>query len=147
MNKKYIVELSPEEQETLLKIIKKQKGTYQKTRRAQILLKADINGLGWTDQQISEAFNCRTRTVENVRRRLVLEGFDAVLNRKERDNPPRKKLLDGDQEAEILTLRLGSPPEGYSTWSLRLLTERVIELGIIDSICQETIRKMLKKTI
>ncbi len=145
MNKKYIVRLSVEERYTLEEVVKKLKGTSQRVRRAQILLKTDAAGLGWTDEKIAEAFCCRRQTVENVRERLVTEGFEAALNGKKRETPPRKKLLDGEQEAKLIAMRLGSPPDGFGSWSLRLLAEQVIELEIVDSISYETVRQTLKK--
>jgi len=115
MVKKYIVRLSDEERTLLRDIVKKLKGTSQKVRRANTLLKADVDGPNWSDAKIAEAFSCRTRTIENVRRRLVTEGLDAVLNRKKRETPPTPKLLDGKQEAEIIAMRLGKPPAGLPT--------------------------------
>src|SRR5271169_6271553 len=98
MQKKYIVRLSAEEQDSLKKIVKKLNGSSQKVQRAQILLKADVNGPNWTDKKIAEAFDCRIKTVENVRERLVTEGFEVALNGKVRLEPPRSKLLSGEQE-------------------------------------------------
>ena len=86
MAKKYIVRLSTEEQRLLEEVVKKLKGSSQKVRRAQILLKADVNGPNWSDEKIAEAFGCRTKTVENVRERLVTEGFEVTLNGKNRLN-------------------------------------------------------------
>lgn len=147
MAKKYIVRLSDQERSVLLEIVKKLKGTSQKVRRANILLKADVDGPNWPDTKIAEALSCRIQTVENVRRRLVTEGFEAVLNRKKREQPPRSKILDGKQEAEIIALRLGDPPPGFANWSLRLLAEQVVELEIADSISYETVRRTLKKMV
>ena len=146
MVKKYIVRLSEEERSLLRDIVKKLKGTSQKVRRANILLKADVGGPSWPDAKIAEALSCRTRTVENVRRRLVTEGLDAVLNRKKRETPPTPKILDGKQEAEVIALRLGKPPAGFANWTLRLLAQKVVELGIAESISYETVRRTLKKT-
>jgi len=146
MNKKYIVRLSNDEKEQLIEIIKKLKGSSQKVRRAQILLKADVNGLNWTDEVIAEAFSCRTTTVANVRRHLVTEGFEVALNGKKRENPPRKKLLDGEQEAKLIAMRLGSPPNGFGSWSLRLIANQLVELEIAESISHESVRRILKKT-
>ena len=109
-------------------------------------MKADADGPAWTDQQIADAFSCRTKTVENIRQRCVLEGFEQALERKRREFPPVPKLLNGEQEAHILALRLGPPPKGYANWSLRLLARRVVELAIVESISHETIRRTLKKT-
>jgi biotin operon repressor len=145
MRKIYIVRLSIEERNALEEVIKKCKGSSQRVRRAQILLKADADGPGWTDQKIAEAFNCRRKTVENVRESLVTEGFEVALNGKKRELPPRKKLLTGEQEAKLIAMRLGSPPDGFASWSLRLLAEQVVELEIVDSISHETVRRTLKK--
>jgi hypothetical protein len=147
MQKKYIVRLTDEERRQLQEVIRKLKGSSQKVRRAQILLKADIDGANWTDAQIAEAFDCRTKTVENIRQRLVERGFEETLNGARRRTAPIKKILDGEQEAHIIALRLGAPPEGYANWSLRLLSRKVVELGIVDSVSHETIRQCLKKTV
>ena len=146
MKKKYIVRLTDEERETLNACVNKLKGSSQKVKRAQILLKADVDGPNWTDAKIADAFNCRTKTVENVRQRLVTEGFKIAFNGKKRDTPPRAKKLDGEQEAKVIATRLGEPPKGFGKWTLRLLAGQVVELGIVDSISPETIRKTLKKT-
>ncbi len=146
MEKKYIVRLTDEERNVLRDVVKKLKGTSQKVRRAQILLKADADGPNWTDKKIAEAFSCRTKTVENIRQRLVTDGFEIALNGEKRDAPPRQKLLDGEQEAKVIALRLGKPPKGFANWTLRLLAEQVVELEIVDSVSHETLRKTLKKT-
>jgi hypothetical protein len=146
MQKKYIVRLTDEERKVLREVVKKLKGTSQKVRRARILLMADADGPNWTDKKIAEAVSCRTKTVENIRQRLVTEGFEIVLNGKKREQPPRQKVLDGEQEAKVIALRLGEPPKGFANWSLRLLAEQVVELGIVESVSHETVRKTLKKT-
>jgi hypothetical protein len=146
MEKKYIVRLTDEERKALRSVIQKLNGSSQKVRRAQVLLKADADGPNWTDKRIAEAFSCRTKTVENIRQRLVTEGFDVVLNAKKRETPPYHKRLDGEQEAKVIALRLGAPPKGFANWSLRLLAEKVVELEIADSVSHETVRKTLKKT-
>ena len=146
MQKKYIVRLSAVERGTLESVVKKLKGSSQKVRRAQILLKADADGPAWTDQQIADAFGCRRQTVENVRQRLVTEGFEATLEGKRPDSPPRRPVFDGEQQAKVIALRLGPPPKGFANWSLRLLAEKVVELEIVDSVSHETVRRTLKKT-
>jgi transposase len=146
MNKKYIVCLSIEERTLLDEIVRKLKGSSQKVRRAQILLKADTNGLNWTDEKIAEAFDCSRQTVENVRERLVTEGFESALNAKAPANPPRAKILSGEQEAQLIAMRLASPPSGYGSWTLRLLQNQMIALEIVDTISHETVRQTLKKT-
>ena len=146
MQKKYIVRLSKEERNTLREVVKKLKGGSQKARRAQILLKADADGLAWTDSRIAEAFGCRRQTVENLRRRFVECGFQETLDGKKRVSPPTEKLLDGEQEAKIIATRLGPPPKGYANWTLRLLARKVVELEIVDTVSYETVRRTLKKT-
>src|ERR1022692_4524926 len=144
MHKKYIVRLSDAERATLTEVVKKLKGSSQKVRRAQVLLKADAEGPGWTDAKIAEAFDCRTKTVENIRERFVTEGFEITLTGQPKASCP--KLLDGEQEAKVIALRLGSPPPGFSNWSLRLLADQVVALEIVESISYETVRRTLKKT-
>jgi hypothetical protein len=146
MPKKYIVRLSDTERHHLQEVIKKLQGSSQKVRRAQILFKADANGPGWTDQRIAEAYACRINTVEKIRQRFVEEGFERALEGRKREYLPTPRLLDGAQEARIIATRLGSPPAGYARWSLRLLAGRVVELGIVDAISHETVRKLIKKT-
>lgn len=146
MQKKYIVRLTDEERDELVQVVKKLKGTSQKVRRAQILLKADAEGPNWTDARIAEAFSCRTKTVENVRQRLCERGFRETLDGAKRAEPPVPRKLDGQQEAEVIALRLGTPPAGYANWTLRLLARKVVELGIAPEISHETVRRTLKKT-
>ena len=145
MKKKYIVRLSAEEKTICEEIVKKLKGSSQKVIRAQILLKSEINGSNWIDNKIAEAFGCSRQTVEQVRERLVTEGFDLTLNGKRPVNPPRAKLLSGEQEAELIAMRLGSPPAGYGSWTLKLLQNELIALEIVETISHETIRTTLKK--
>lgn len=145
MEKKYIVRLSKSERDTLKGIVKKRRSSSQKVRRAQVLLKADVEGPDWTDAEIAEAFDCRTKTVENIRERLVTEGFEITIDGKPKSRV-RGKVFDGAQEAKIIALRLGTPPKGFATWSLRLLANQVVALEIAESASYETVRRTLKKT-
>jgi hypothetical protein len=146
MNKKYIVRLTDAERRVCNEVIEKSKGKSQKARRARILLKSDADGPAWTDDKISEAFGCRVQTVENVRKRCVMESFELALDGQKRETPPTPPILDGEAEAKVIAMRLGKPPAGYGRWTLRLLAERVVELEIVESISHETIRRTLKKT-
>jgi hypothetical protein len=146
MKKKYIVRLSAEERARCEEIVRKLKGSSQKVVRAQILLKADIDGPNWIDDKIAEAFGYSRRAVEQVRERLVTEGFEITLNGKRPSNPPREKLLSGEQEAALIAMRLGSPPSGYGSWTLNLLKNEMIALEIVETVSHETIRTTLKKT-
>jgi hypothetical protein len=146
MQKKYVVRLTNQEREELVEVVKKLKGTSQKVRRAQVLLKADVEGPGWTDRRIAEAFGCRTKTVENIRQHLVERGFAQTLEGLKPSKSPTPKLLDGEQEAKVIATRLSPPPAGYANWTLRLLARKVVELSIVESISYETVRRSLKKT-
>jgi hypothetical protein len=146
MNKKYIVRLSAKERRTLREMIRKLKGSSQKVRRAQMLLKADVAGRAWTDEQIAAAFESRTRTVEKLRERFVSEGFEQTLHGKPREQPATEKILGGKQEAQLIAMRLGPPPKGYANWTLRLLARKLVELEIVPAISHETVRATLKKT-
>jgi hypothetical protein len=146
MNKKYIVRLSDEERQVCENVVKKLKGTSLKVRRAQMLLKADADGPAWTDARIAEAFNCRVQTIENLRKRVVIESFELALHGKKRQDPPTMPKLDGEGEAKLISMRLGKPPAGYGRWTLQLLADELVTLDVVDSICPETVRQTLKKT-
>jgi len=146
VQKKYIVRLSKQERHTLREVVKKLKGSGEKVRRAQVLLKADADGPVWNDSRIAEAFGCRRQTVETIRQRFVESGFQETLDGKKRANPPTENLLNGEQEAKIIATRLGTPPKGYANWTLRLLARKVVELEIVDAVSYETVRRTLKKT-
>ena len=145
MLKKHIVRLTDEERKTLQEIVRKFKGTSQKVRRAQVLLKADADGPAWTDARIAEAYDCRTKTVENIRQRFVTEGFEVTLNGQVKKLPD-SHLLDGEKKAKLIAMRLGSPPAGFANWSLRLLAKQAVVLELVGSISHETVRRALKKT-
>jgi Homeodomain-like domain len=145
MHKKYVVGPSDSEREVLNRLVSKRRVSGQKVLRARVLLKADADGPTWTDAEIAKAFDCRTKTVENIRERFVTEGFEIALG----GNPKsrvRRKVLDGDQEAKIIALRLGPPPKGFANWTLRLLAEQAVALEIVESVSHETLRGTLKKT-
>jgi hypothetical protein len=146
MYKKYVVRLSDEERRVCQEVVKKLKGSSQKVRRAQILLKADADGPNWVDSRIAEAFGCRVQTVESLRQRLVTDGFEVALNGIKRESPPTAPKLDGEAEAKLIALRLGKPPSGYGRWTLHLLADQMVALEVVDSISHETVRQVLKKT-
>ena len=147
MNKKFIVRLSDAERAICQEVIKKLKGSSQQVRRAHLLLKADADGPAWTDRRIAEAFGCRVQTIENLRKRLVTEGFELALEGKKRPEPPIPPKLDGAAEAKLIALRLGKPPAGYGRWTSHLLADELVALEVVDSISHETVRKVRKKTV
>jgi transposase len=145
MLKKYIVRLTKKERQLCEAVVDKLNGSNQKVKRANILLKADADRPAWTDQQIADAFRCRRQTVENVRKKFVLEGFWQALEHQQ-PKITRPKALDGKQEAQIIAMRLGEPPKGYGKWTLRLLARKAVELEVVESISHESVRTALKKT-
>ncbi len=146
--KKYIVRLSNLERETLKKVITSGRGPARMFARARILLKADQSDDGpmWSDERISEALDVTVQTIERVRKQLVEEGFDAVLSRREYKQKISRKKIDGDVEARLVALSCSDPPEGRARWTLRLLADKVVELGYVENISHEAIRQTLKKT-
>lgn len=145
--KKYIVKLSREEREQLQALISKGKGAARKLTHARILLKVDSGewGKGWTDEKTAKALDVSIPTIEQVRQRLVEEGFGAALNRKAGSGIQEKKL-DGDQEAKLITLTCSKAPKGRARWTLRLLADTMVDLAVVDSLSYETVRRTLKKT-
>lgn len=146
MNKKYVVRLTEQERQTCQQVVKKLKASSQKLRRAQILLKADADGPNWIDARIAEALGCRVQTVENLRKRFVTESFELALEGKKRPDPARPPILDGEQEAKLIAMRLGRPPAGFGRWTLQLLADELVALEVVEAISRETVRRTLKKT-
>jgi hypothetical protein len=144
--KKYIVHLTEEERSYLDSLIHKGKVAAHKRLHAEILLKADISGLGekWPDKSIGEVFGISTRTVERVRERFVQEGLEPALTRT-KSIRVRSRIIDGENEAHLIALACGDAPYGRSRWTLRLLGQRMVELGYVESVSHETIRQTLKK--
>lgn len=141
MAKKYVVTLSTEEREALLKLINAGTARARQLTHARILLKADE---GWTDQAISAALDVSISTIERVRRDFVEQGLAAALNRRPPTREYRHKL-DGEQEAHLIALACSTPPDGRSHWSLRLLADRMVQLEYVDSVSHETVRQKLNQ--
>ncbi len=146
MNKKYIVRLTDSERGVLEGLVNTGKAAARTLTHARILLKADCgpDGPAWTDPMISAALDVSIPTIERVRRTLVLDGFDAALQRK--PPPPRQRKLDGRQEAHLIALACSPAPEGHKRWTLRLLADKLVELEELDGLAPETVRQMLIKT-
>jgi transposase len=138
--KRYIVDLTNDEREQALELTRKGKVSTRKVTRARILLKADE---GWTDEQIVAALDTSLSTVERTRRRLVEGGLPKALNDDPR--PGAKRKLDGRGEAHLIALTCREPPDDHEHWALRLLAERLVDLGVVDSISHEAVRQTLKK--
>jgi transposase len=146
--KKYVVRLSGAEREQLETLLRKGKSPARRLLKARILLKADVSegGEGWSDSRIIKALDTSVSMVYRVRKQLVEEGFEAVLSRKQRATPAVARIFDGEKEARLIALACSKPPKGRARWSLRLLENKVVELGIVDRASDSTIGRTLKKT-
>ena len=147
--KKYVVRLSSEERQQLEMLIRKGKGPARRLLKARILLKADVSeaGEGWSDSRIIAALDTSASMVYRVRKQLVEEGFEAVLSRKQRATPAVARIFDGEKEAKLIALACSKPPKGRARWTLRLLENKVVELGIVERASDSTIGRTLKKTV
>jgi transposase len=147
MKKRYPVTLTEPERDRLKRLIAAGTESARKLTHARILLKADRGpgGPGWVDDAIAEAVEVSQPTVARVRRQYVEEGLEAALNRR----PPIREYvrrLDGAQEARLIALACGKPPEGADRWTLRLLADKLVELEIVEDVSYQTVRRVLKKT-
>jgi hypothetical protein len=147
-NKKFVVELERAERARLKELISKGKASAKVILKARILLKADQgrHGEGWSDERICEALDTNVSMVTRVRAKLVTEGLDAVLTRKQRSTPPIEPIFDGEKQAQLTALACSAPPAGHARWSLRLLANRVVELEIVEKAHFNTVGRALKKT-
>jgi transposase len=147
--KKYVVRLSAEERQQLEAMIRKGKGPARQLLKARILLKADVSdaGQGWSDSKIIAALDTSVSMIYRVRKQLVEEGFEAVLSRKRRACPAVARIFDGEKEAKLIALACSKPPKGRARWTLRLLENKVVELGIVKRASDSTIGRTLKKTV
>ena len=148
MNKRYIVRLSREERQEVLRMVRVGKAAAYKLLWARILLKVDEGeeGAGLSDEKTAEALETSRRTVERVRRRLVEEGLEAALTRKKRETPPRQPVLDGKGEAHLVAICCSQPPQGRNRWTLQLLADKLVELQVVESVSKDTVHRRLKKT-
>jgi len=146
--KKFKVTLADDERQMVRDLVAAGKGAARKLTHARILLKADASegGLHWPDWRIADALEVHVSMVERVRRRFVEIGFDAALQRKPRDTPARPLKLDGRAEARLIALACSPPPEHRAVWTMQLLADKLVQLEVVDSISDETVRTVLKKT-
>jgi transposase len=148
MTKRYIVRLSDEERKQLADLLGRKILAAKKRMRVQVLLKADASkeGPAWIDSRISEAFGVSVVTIEKIRKRFVLEGLEAAIERKKQCRPSRQPVLDGVKEARLVALCCGTVPAGHGRWTLRMLADKLVELKVVQSVSYETVRQALKKT-
>lgn len=142
MAKKYLVSLTDEERETLLALTKKGALAARKLTRAHILLQAEA---GTTDDAMAQALHSGTATVERVRKRFVEGGVEAALT--ERPRPGGKRKLNSKAEATLVAWACSTPPDDRKQWTMQLLADKLIELKLVETISDETVRRTLKKTI
>ena len=141
---KYVIRLTEKERSALQDLIGKPRVAAAKVLRARMVLKADMDGPGWPDPKIGEAFDVGLSTVHRLRQRLVEEGLEAALSRR-LSSQQRVPKLDGEKEARLIAIACGSPPEGRTRWTLKLLADQLVELDIVEAISSETVRQTLKK--
>jgi transposase len=145
--KKYKVTLTAEERQQLSDLIAVGKAAARKLAHARVLLKADAapDGPAWTDEQIAEAVELSRATIERVRQRFVEQGLEAALGRKQQERPSRPRKLDGRAEARLIALACSAPPPGRKEWTMQLLADKLVELEVVGAVCDETVRRALKK--
>lgn len=147
MPKKYIIDLTEAEQQSLKKLTTTGKHAAYKINHARILLLADVNQPDgdWSDEAISKALGISISTIERVRLRCVESGIDAALSH--RQGRGRKlRCLDGEKEAHLLAIACSQAPQGRERWTLRMLADKMVELNHVESLSHETVRQTLKKT-
>ena len=146
MNKKYIVRLTAEEQKELENLVKKGKTQAYRIKHANILLAIDADGPNWPDHQTAKAYKCHQNTVRNVRQRFVEQGLEAALERKEQQVLSRKRIIDGDNEARLISIACSVPPKGCAKWTMQMLADELVVMKIVDSVSGQTVWRTLKKT-
>jgi transposase len=147
MRKGYVVRLTEGERGQLEALVRRGRAHARKLLYARILLKTDASegGPAWADERIAEALETSADTVARERRRFVEDGLEVALMPK-KPGRPRRRILDGRAEARLVALSCSEPPEGRAGWTLRLLADRMVELGVVEALSRETVRRTLKKT-
>ncbi len=144
---KFAVTLTAEERATLTSLLTRGRTAARTLAHARVLLKADAapDGPRWTDEQIRAALDVSLATIARIRRAFVDHGLEAALHR-HRPCIARPRKLDGRAEAHLIALHCSPPPQGQARWTLRLLTERFVELDVSPPVSDETVRRTLKQT-
>lgn len=142
MKKRYVVNLT-EEERAWLEDLCASRASKLKRQRARVLLTVDE---GATDEEVADAVGVDVATVERIRKRCVLEGLEAALERKKQAVPSRQRVLDGRAEAKLVQLACSEPPPGRNRWTIVLLAEKLVELEIVDAVSATTVQRTLKKT-
>ena len=140
MKRVHVVKLKEEERDELMQFLRKGKSSARSQTRARILLLSDE---GLEDDEIAETLKVSKSTVSRIRKRYCEGGLDLALREKPRSGAPKK--MDGRVEAQLTLLACSDPPEGRSRWTIRLLTDRLVELEVVDSISHMSVQRLLKK--
>ena len=148
MSSRYRVTLTKEERKELEAMTHRGKTHARKFIHARALLLCDAgtDGPAWNVSDVAEALGVSSRSIEHLKERFVEEGFEAALERKAREKPPRDIIFDGAFEARLVALACSGTPEGHRRWTVRLLADKAVELGIADSISHMTVQRILKET-
>lgn len=146
VNKKYLVSLSPEEQDELKSLIHARKIKASAILNAQILLFCDKNGANGTDELAAKTYHVSPVTVQRVREKFVLHGMQIALRGFPKGPKNKAVKIDGEVEAHLIQLACSEAPAGHNRWTLRLLADKIVELGHLESISHEGVRQALKKT-
>jgi hypothetical protein len=141
---KYVVSLAPQERVELQQLVNAGEAAARRLAHARILLLADRDDC--LDEEIVAALGVSLRTVERVRKRLVTEGLEAAIDHRPQPPRPDKIKIRGDLEQKLIELACADPPRGRCRWTLRLLADKMVVVGLVDAISIETVRQALKKT-
>jgi len=144
----YKITLSQDEREELQEITRRGRESARKVLYARALLLLDAGDFGegpWKVSMAAQAVGMSSRTLEHLKKRFVMYGLDAALERKKPCRPSREVIFDGEFEAQLLQLACSPAPEGYARWSIRLLRDKLIELEIVPTVSTMTVHNALKK--
>ncbi len=146
MKKRFVVKLTLDERSRLEGMIKRGREAAYRRRHAEVLLLVDEgeHGPELVDRVVAERTGFSRRTVEQIRQRCVTEGLDSALERKKRVRE-RLQRLDGEGEARLISLACSDAPKGHARWTLHLLSDKLVELEVVESISHECVRQVLKK--
>ena len=145
MNKKYIVRLTAKERKELEMLLKKGKTQVYRIKHANIFLAVDADGPNWPDHQVAKAYKCHQNIVVNVRHRFVEQGFEAALERRKQQTPSRKRIIDGENEARLISIACSKSPKGSAKWTMQMLADELVALKVVDSVSGQTVWRTLKK--
>ena len=148
MSPRYRVTLTQEERKELESMTRQGKTHARKFIHARALLLCDAgaDGPAWNVSDVATALGVTSRAIEHLKKRFVEDGFEAALERKTREKPPREVTFDGAFEARLIALACSDAPDGHRRWTVRLLADKAVELRFAASVSHMTVQRVLKKT-